>query len=153
MLPSVDAATSARSCSIRTLTREGRRRSGKVVGVDTSYFRLTNLELRRGSLVHAPWRWSGVCRSRSSGTACSTRFFTTEEPIGKQLKVGDTWVTVVGELEDRRSTGESAQRLGIRDANMDVYIPARTLLLRYRNRALVTQRDIEEAARRRQWER
>jgi putative ABC transport system permease protein len=30
---------------------------------------------------------------------------------------------------------------------MDVYVPVRTLLLRYRNRALLTQRDIELAAR------
>ncbi|MFI5312515.1 MAG: ABC transporter permease, partial [Gemmatimonadales bacterium] len=38
------------------------------------------------------------------------------------------------------------QRLGIRDANMDVYIPAPTMLLRYRNRALVTQAEIEAAS-------
>jgi putative ABC transport system permease protein len=145
VLPSIDAAT-AEIVLNTTLTREGRRRSGKVVGVDTSYFRLTNLTLRRGTWFRALEVERGLPVA-VIGHGVSTRFFTTEEPIGKQLKVGDTWVTVVGELEDRRSTGESAQRLGIRDANMDVYIPARTLLLRYRNRALVTQRDIEEAAR------
>ncbi|HEX6645023.1 MAG TPA: FtsX-like permease family protein, partial [Gemmatimonadales bacterium] len=39
------------------------------------------------------------------------------------------------------------QALGIRDANMDVYVPTRTMLLRFRDRARVTQRDIELAAR------
>ncbi|MEO8296006.1 MAG: ABC transporter permease [Gemmatimonadota bacterium] len=145
VLPSIDAAT-AEIVLNTTLTREGRRRSGKVVGVDTSYFRLTNLTLRRGSLFR-PLEVERGLPVAVIGHGVSSRFFTTEDPVGKPLKVGDTWVTVVGELEDRRTTGDAAQRLGIRDANMDVYIPARTLLLRYRNRALVTQRDIEEAAR------
>jgi len=76
-----------------------------------------------------------------------TRFFTTEDPIGRPLKVGDTWVTVVGVLQDRRLTQQATQRLGIRDANMDVYVPVRTVLIRFRNRAQLTQRDIEQAAR------
>jgi putative ABC transport system permease protein len=35
----------------------------------------------------------------------------------------------------------------VRDANMDVYVPVRTALLRFRDRARITQRDIELAAR------
>ncbi len=42
---------------------------------------------------------------------------------------------------------QAVQRLGIRDANMDVYVPVRTVLVRFRNRAQLTQRDIEQAAR------
>jgi putative ABC transport system permease protein len=50
-------------------------------------------------------------------------------------------------LEDRRFSEETSARLGIRDANMDVYVPARTMLLRFRDRAQLTQRDIELASR------
>jgi putative ABC transport system permease protein len=49
-------------------------------------------------------------------------------------------------LEDRQVATENADRLGIRDANMDVYVPLSTMLLRYRNRAQVTNRDVERAA-------
>jgi len=56
-------------------------------------------------------------------------------------------LTVVGVLEDRKVSAETAQRLGIRDANMDVYIPLPTMLLRYRNRSEVTQAEMELAAR------
>src|SRR5256886_17044835 len=73
------------------------------------------------------------------GHGVRTRFFTTEDPIGKPLKVGDTWVTVVGVLQDRRVSNLTAQRLGIRDPNMDVYVPVHTMLLRFRNRAQLTQ--------------
>ncbi len=129
-----------------SLTREGRRRSGKVVGVDTTYFRLTNLALVAGAGFTPPQVDWGLPVA-IIGHGVRTRFFTTEDPIGRPLKVGETWVTVVGVLQDRRLTQQTAQRLGIRDANMDVYVPVRTVLVRFRNRAQITQRDIEQASR------
>ena len=144
VLPAIEA-TSAEVVVNTTFTREGRRRTGKVVGVDTAYFRVTNLTLRRGSWFR-PLEVERGLPVAVIGQGVRTRFFTTEDPIGKPLKVGDTWLTVVGVLEDRRLVS-GAERLGIRDVNMDVYVPARTMLLRYRNRALVTQRDVELASR------
>ncbi len=49
-------------------------------------------------------------------------------------------------LEDRELPEATASKLGIRDANMDVYVPLSTTLLRYRDRAQVTARDIEQAS-------
>jgi putative ABC transport system permease protein len=54
---------------------------------------------------------------------------------------------VIGVLEDRKLSDQTAQKLGIRDANMDVYVPLSTMLLRYRNRAQVTERDVQQASR------
>ena len=81
------------------------------------------------------------------GHGVKTRFFTTEEPIGKPIKVGNVWLTVVGVLEDRKVSDQTSQKLGIRDANMDVYVPLSTMLLRYRNRSLVTEQDVQQASR------
>jgi len=145
VIPAVEV-TSGEIVLNTTLTREGRRRSGKVVGVDTTHFRLTNLELRRGAWF-TPLQVERGLPVAIIGYAVRTRFFTTEDPIGKPLKVGDTWLTVVGVLDERRVSDQAVQRLGIRDANMDVYVPVHALLLRFRNRAQVTQRDIELAAR------
>jgi putative ABC transport system permease protein len=144
VIPGIDA-TSAEIVLNTTLSREGRRRSGKVVGVDTSYFSLTNLALQRGSWFRALEVERGLPVA-IIGQGVRTRFFTTEDPIGKPLKVGETWVTVVGVLEDRHVAGQFASELGIRDANMDVYVPVRSVLLRYRNRALVTAQDVQEAS-------
>jgi len=143
-IPAVEVA-SAEIVLNTSITRTGLRRSGKVVGVDPTYFRLTNLELRSG-------RWFSPIQVQRGlpvaiiGHAVRTRFFTTDDPIGQPLKVGEIWVTVIGVLADRRLAGLSA-RLGIRDPNMDVYVPVRTMLLRFRNRALLTQRDVELASR------
>ena len=145
VVPGVEG-TSAEVVLNTSLTREGRRRSGKVVGVDTTYFRLTNLALVAGAGFTPPQVDWGLPVA-IIGHGVRTRFFTTEDPIGRPLKVGETWVTVVGVLQDRRLTQQTAQRLGIRDANMDVYVPVRTVLVRFRNRAQITQRDIEQASR------
>ena len=145
MVPGVDVA-SAEIVVNTTITREGRRRSGKVVGVDTTYFRLTNEKLSDGSFF-SPSQIEHGRPVAIIGYGVRTRFFTTAEPIGQQIKVGDSWLTVVGVLKDKRVSNETAQRLGIRDPNMDVYVPVRTMLLRYRDRAQLNQRDVQEAGR------
>jgi putative ABC transport system permease protein len=127
------------------ITREGRRRSGKLVGVDPGYFDLFNLAVAHGSLF-SPAHVRAAAPVCVIGDGVRSRFFTTEQPLGRPIKVGDTWLTVVGVLEDRAMPGETADRLGIRDANMDIYVPLSTMLLRYRNRAQVTNRDIEAAS-------
>ena len=145
MVPGVDVA-SGEIVVNTTITREGRRRSGKVVGVDTTYFRLTNEVLSEGSFF-TPMQIERGRPVAIIGYGVRTRFFTTEEPIGQAIKVGDSWLTVIGVLKDKRVSNETAQRLGIRDPNMDVYVPVRTMLLRYRDRAQLNQKDIQEAAR------
>jgi len=144
-IPAVEAM-SAEIVLNTNITREGRRRSGKLVGVDTSYFRIMNLERQQGAWF-TPAQVEYGLPVAVIGNGVRTRFFTTEDPLGRPIKVGETWLTVVAVLADRRVSTETAARLGIRDANMDVYIPVRTMLLRYRNRALVTQQDVEQASR------
>jgi len=144
-IPGLDAV-SAEVVVNTTVTREGRRRSGKVVGVDSTYFRLLNMPLEAGRHFSA----QHLAEARPVaviGHGVRTRFFTTEDPIGKIIKVGDTWLTVVGVLADRQVAGENADRLGLRDVGMDVYVPLQTMLRRFRDRAQLTQRDIEAAAR------
>ena len=145
MIPQVDVASSEIVLNT-TITREGRRRSGKLVGVDTTYFRLTNQGLSRGAYF-SPLQIEHGRPVAIIGQGVRTRFFTTEEPIGRPIKVGDTWLTVVGVLNDRRVSAETAQRLGIRDPNMDVYVPVQTMLLRFRDRAQLTQTEVQEANR------
>ncbi len=144
-IPHVDASSS--EIVLNTLvTREGRHRSAKLVGVDSSYFRIMNLGLASGAPFTADQVRNGL-QVAVIGAGVKARFFTRIDPLGQTIKVGQNWLTVVGVLADRPVSGQNAQRLGIRDANLDVYIPAPTMLLRYRNRAMVTQQEIEAASR------
>ncbi len=138
-------ATSSEVVINSVITREGLHRSGKLVGVDSSYFRVMNLRLAEGA-PFAPLHFNAAASVAIIGQGVKSRFFTTSDPIGRSIKVGSQWLTVVGVLEDRKVSSETSQKLGIRDANMDVYVPLQTMLLRYRNRAEVTQTEMELAA-------
>ena len=145
MIPDVQAV-SAELALQTTATREGKRRSVKLVGVDTGYFDAFNLQLAEGA------RFSRAQVERGMpvaviGSALRTRFFTSEPPVGRRIKVGDVWLTVVGVLAPRPTSAQTAEKLGIRDANMDVYVPLETALRRYRDRAQVTRTDVERASR------
>ena len=145
IVPNVNTASS--EIVLQTLvTREGRRRSGKVVGIDTTYLDILNLNVVEGRRF-APMQVADGAPVAIIGHGVKTRFFTTEEPIGKPIKVGNVWLTVVGVLEDRKVSDQTSQKLGIRDANMDVYVPLSTMLLRYRNRSLVTEQEVQQASR------
>ena len=129
-----------------TALREGLKRTGKLVGVDTTYFSSTDFRLVRGggmTDIHVRYAFP-VC---VIGYGIRTRFFAREDPIGKRIKCGSLWLTVVGVLEERSVSSQNLRHLGLRDYNMDVYTPVSTLLLRYKNRTLVTRQDIQEASR------
>jgi len=82
------------------------------------------------------------------GHGVKAKFFSQEDPIGKTLKVGKHWLKVVGVLEERYISSKSIANLGIRDYNMDVYAPLHTVLIRYKNRSLITDALLKRANRR-----
>ena len=125
--------------------RNGRLRSGKLVGVNKNYFAINNFEFEDGgSFTDLQIKNSEpVC---VIGHDVKTRFFAGENPIGRMIKTGDLWLTVVGVLEEREMSTENIENLGIRNYNLDVYTPATTVLLRFKNRSLITQQDIQAEA-------
>lgn len=117
--------------------RDGYRRSAKLVGVDPSYFDIYNFDLGDGQIFNDEQRRLGapVC---IIGYAIKSKFFPTENPIGKSIKVGQHWLKIVGLLNERLVSKNSISKLGIRDFNMDIYIPLQSFLIRYKNRDKIT---------------
>jgi putative ABC transport system permease protein len=126
------------------IIRSGIRRSAKLVGVENTYFSISNFELAEGSLFNEQQMIKGeaVC---IIGSGIKARFFPQQDPQGKLLKVGNHWLRIIGVLEERFISEKSLENLGIRNYNMDVYTPINTALLRYKNRALVNQTLIARA--------
>ena len=123
------------------LIKNGTRRSAKLVGVRPTYFELTNFNLADGNMFNKGQleRGDPVC---IIGNSIKVKFFPAENPIGKSIKMGGVWLKVVGVLEERYVSEQSISKLGIRDYNMDVYTPIQTVLVRYKNRDLVTEQMI-----------
>lgn len=128
------------------LIKRGIRRSAKLVGVEPSYFNISNFELAEGAMFNEDQLLKGepVC---IIGKSIKTKFFPTENPIGKTIKCGKNWLKVIGVLKERLISQKSISNLGIRDYNMDVYTPLQTVLIRYENRDLITQSMIQNANR------
>jgi putative ABC transport system permease protein len=128
------------------VVREGLKRTSKLVGVDSIYFATTDFELERGA-IFSRMNMDLALPVAVIGHAIKTRFFAKEDPIGGRIKCGNLWLTVIGVLKERRISKENIQHLGLRDFNYDVYTPVSTLLLRYKNRTLVTKLDVQKASR------
>ncbi|MFK7970890.1 MAG: ABC transporter permease [Bacteroidia bacterium] len=128
-----------------TAIRDARKRSVKLVGVGQEYFETSSFSFAEGESFSEEQLSNRrpVC---VIGQGVKSRFFATEEPIGKQIKCGNLWLTVVGVLKPRNVSASTRDKLGIRNFDLDVYAPISTVLLRFRNRSLVTLRDIEKAA-------
>ena len=124
--------------------KDGIRRSAKLVGVDSSYFDITNFTFAEGKNFNKEQLEKGepVC---IIGRGIQTRFFSEEDPIGKRIKCGQHWLKIVGVLEQRVISDKSISNLGIRDYNMDVYTPLSSMLIRYKNRSKLTTTLIQRA--------
>jgi len=127
------------------IVKKGIRRSSKLIGVEPAYFEMYNLTLEQGKMFNINQMEYGkqVC---IIGKGIATRFFTGENPIGKQIKCGAHWLTIIGVLQERQGYQKNLEKLGIRNVNMDVYTPLKTMLIRYENRALVTTAMVRRAA-------
>ena len=128
-----------------TIVRNGLKRTAKLVGVEPSFFSLSDFHISKGNLFQqiqiddaAP-----VC---IIGAGIRSKFFATEEPIGKTIKCGRVWLTVIGVLDERTISEDNIKHLGVRNYNMDVYTPITTALLKFRNRSLITKAMINKSA-------
>ncbi|MFT6962250.1 MAG: putative ABC transport system permease protein, partial [Flammeovirgaceae bacterium] len=113
---------------------------------NNAYFEIFNLSLERGGFFEEKHRAFGeqVC---VVGRDIQTKFFSGRNPIGKKIKCGPHWLTIIGVLERRNVSDRSIEKLGIRNFNMDVYTPLQTILVRYKNRSLVTKLMLQKASR------
>ncbi len=129
--------------------RNGRRRSAKLVGINPTYFDIYNFSLSEGQIFNKEQERLGapVC---IIGHSIKSKFFPTENPIGKSIKVGQHWLTIVGLLNERVVSSASIAKLGIRDFNMDIYTPLESVLIRYKNRDRITAEQLRLATMRSQ---
>ncbi len=125
--------------------RSGIRRSAKLVGIDPAYFDIFNFELQEGQRFNEEQLKIGapVC---VIGNSIKSKFFPTEDPVGKSIKVGPHWLKIVGVMKERLVSKNSISKLGIRDFNMDIYAPLQTVLIRYRNRDVVSAEALRKEA-------
>ncbi|MBC8321583.1 MAG: ABC transporter permease [Bacteroidetes bacterium] len=120
--------------------RDGKNLTVNLSGVTSDYFSLFNQTLKRGSVFSKQQMEMGapVC---VIGPEVVAKLFPKEDPLGKQLKCGTIWLKVIGVLKGVLLS-EKAEEMGVSNYNKNVYVPIKTLLLRYKDRSLVAQSEL-----------
>jgi len=115
------------------------RMPAKILGVSPDYFELFNLPLEQGTFFTEYQLEHGipVC---IIGANIKNKFFSTTNPIGQYIKFGHVWLQVVGILQKTDITLTGFESAGVNVYNDNVYIPVKTMLMRYQNRGLVNAR-------------
>ncbi len=118
---------------------KGRQNKVKLIGVSQSFFTVNNVSIDEGKsfsdnqIVNA----KPVC---IIGKKIEKKLFTGTSALGKHIKVKDVWLEVIGIIEEKIISNDAQENLGIRDINLDVYIPIKTFLVRYKNRKVLVDK-------------
>jgi len=117
----------------------GKREQAKLVGVSGSYFDIYNLSVQSGSYFNEFQQENGipVC---IIGANVETKFFPKESAVNKYIKFDMIWLKVIGVLEKNEVSLTAFENTGVNVFNDNIYIPVKTMLLRFQNRALVSSR-------------
>jgi putative ABC transport system permease protein len=114
----------------------GMRYTAKLVGVSNDYFELYNLPLAQGMFFNDYQEEYGI-QVCIIGANIRAKFFSQVDPIGQYLKFDNVWLKVIGVLEKTNVSLTGFEEKGVNVYNDNVYIPIKTMLMRYQNRALV----------------
>ena len=119
-----------------TIVLNGMRYQAKLVGVANDYFELYNLPLADGVFYNDYQEEYGI-QVCIIGANIRAKFFSQVNPVGQYIKFDNVWLKVIGVLERTNVTLTGFEEQGVNVYNDNVYIPIKTMLMRYQNRALV----------------
>lgn len=121
--------------------KRGRQNPVKLIGVDAAYFSTANINIESGKNFSEPQSVNAlpVC---IIGKKIEKKLFTGESAIGKNIKVKDVWLQVIGVIEEKFISENAQENLGIRDMNLDIYIPIKTFLVRYKDRKIISDKPL-----------
>ena len=127
-----------------TIVLSGMRYTAKLVGVSNDYFELYNLPLSQGVFFNDYQEEYGI-QVCIIGANIRAKFFSQVDPIGQYLKFDNVWLKAIGVLEKTTVSLTGFEEQGVNVYNDNVYIPIKTMLMRYQNRALVNTKLATEA--------
>jgi putative ABC transport system permease protein len=116
--------------------QSGKRETAKLIGVANEYFDIYNLSLQSGTFFSDYQEMNGipVC---VIGANIDSKFFPKENAVGNYIKFDKIWLRVIGVLQKNEINLTAFEQTGVNVFNDNIYIPAKTMLMRFQNRALV----------------
>lgn len=110
----------------------------RLVGCTSSYFSVNHLKLKRGRFIS-----DADQRNTSNvvviGYEVEKILFPGEQPLGKALRIGEVYYTIVGVTDHRTASAAIGGSLSGQDFDKDVYIPLQTLRSRIGDEIVIVQ--------------
>ena len=107
-------------------------RSGKstLIGITPEFVKILNYSTEKGSFISDDHykRSLKVC---VLGASIAKDLFVFEDPVGKQIKLNDQWLEVIGVMNTKSLFTETVGELASRNLNNDIYIPLTTFNKRF----------------------
>lgn len=124
--------------------QNGLRKPAKIVGVGREYFTMYNMPLDQGMIFDEQQDEEGlpVC---VIGANIASRFFPKSSPINQYIKFGSIWLKVIGVLKKNMVNVSGMESTGINVQNDNIFVPVKTMLLRFENRALVNSKKLQNS--------
>jgi putative ABC transport system permease protein len=104
--------------------------TARVVATNADYARVTDFRAARGRFLSALDVEDGK-RVAVLGAAVAQELFGFRSPVGRRLRIGDAFFTVVGVMESKDLREGRASVIRLRDLNRDVYVPISTASARF----------------------
>ncbi len=119
------------------ILKSGKRSPASLTGVTNDFFKVYNIGLLDGKYFQEEQLLNGspVCIISSS---VKSRFFSKEDPLGKSLKCGGVWLTVIGVMENRTFTSDDTKD-GKLNLSETIYAPLQTVYMRYKDRSTINE--------------
>jgi putative ABC transport system permease protein len=107
-------------------------KTGKItlIGITPSYRNILNYSIKAGDYIDDN-NYNRNLKVCILGSNIAKRLFVVDNPIGKQIKIDEQWLVVIGVLENKALYTETIGELASRDLNNDVYLPLSTFIKRF----------------------
>lgn len=125
------------------VVQNGKQEKAKLFGVNNDYFDLYDLNLEEG-VVFTEYQEDHGLPVCVVGANIKIKFFNNQSPIGQYVKFGDNWLKIIGVIEKSNVNLTGFEKTGLNVINDNIYIPVKTMLMRYENRALKNKKSSNE---------
>jgi len=107
-----------------------RESTGRIVATTAAYSDITDFHAVRGRFISA-LDISEAKRVAVIGSGARAELFGYRNPIGRKIRIGDAWFTVVGLMESKKLREGRTSVIQMRDINTDIYTPITTANARF----------------------
>ena len=142
IIPSVSKVSPVISFNYSAIL-DGKSKPVVLEGINNNYLHLFNISLQKGQVFNQNQIEEGfpVC---IIGDNINNVFFNHEDAVGNYIKCGQIWLKVIGVVERRDFTASASDELGISSTDNKIFIPAKTMIMRFKNRSLVRADEIQQ---------